>query len=81
MGFMKEVPREDRVAFFKKAKNASNADQRALVEQVKTKFSKRERVFSHGGTFKPLSVWRRLGYDEDVISTESLPQDVRPNRR
>ena len=39
-----------------------------------------EQSYSHGGAFKPLSVWGTEGFDVNAIEEKSLPHDIRPDR-
>ena len=75
-----EMPPAELKDFFTKAKDMNSKDQKAWLDSKKEKWSVRERTFSNGGSFKPLSVWATDGFDPVIIAEKSLPQDVMPDR-
>ena len=74
------IPEADRQSFFKNAKDLSQNQMADTLTAVLNKFECWEQTYEHGGTFRPLSVWARDGYDPHIIETQSLPQDIRPDR-
>ena len=73
-------PKAELVDFFKGSHELNAKEQRQKFLKMHSEYSARERKFDFGGSFKPVSVLERMGYDVVAIATKSLPEDVRPCR-
>ena len=50
------------------------------AENTLERFNVAEKHYACGGSFKPKSVWEKLGYDGEVLEEHSLPENVIPDR-
>ena len=78
--FVPLMNENNRQVWFRNAQSASAGELRHMMSTANQRYCERERRFSFGGAFKPLSVWETLGYDPEVIEKNSLPEDVRNDR-
>ena len=74
------LPDDVRAKFFASSHGENAKQQRNSFATAMEQYSVREKVFEHGGAFKPLKVWETLGYDPRAIAERSDPEDVLPSR-
>ena len=78
--FLQCMSEPERQQWMREAQSADKSKLIHMMQTAVTKYCQREKRFSYGGAFKPLSVWETLGYDTAIIARESLPEDVRGDR-
>jgi len=72
---------EERYKIFEEAKGLSGRARLELIREVKTtNFDEQFKEEGDLGEFKPLSVWKTLGYDVDRIERLSEPCDIREHK-
>ena len=77
---LQEFTPAERTAFFKDAKSQTSSALSMSFVSMKKKYAREEKVYTHGGAFKPLSVWITMGYDGEALRTLSTPEDVMNDR-
>ena len=70
-----EIPLAERSAFWSSDMKIDKL--RVEAEKLLSSYSRRERWFSEGGAFLPLSVWQTKGWDVERLKANTPPEDIR----
>ena len=74
------IPEGQLSQFFKDARDMNFKQIGKNLSSLLDKHEVFEQSYSHGGAFKPLSVWEKEGFDAAAVETMSLPHDVKADR-
>ena len=77
---MLDIPELDRQNFLACAPGLNVGELKESLNHLLDKYEKYEEEYELGGTFKPLGVWQKLGYDTDLIEARSLPKNIAADR-
>lgn len=72
---------DDQQSFMSKLTGKSSTDIASILEETLERVENRCEKFSEGGSFLPLSVWERQGWDPETIKNKSRPSDIREDER
>ena len=79
-GKLATIEPDARQRFFFQSRGTGLKETMQKVEHTLERYNIADKHYAYGGTFKPKSVWVKLGYDGDILEQHSLPENVIPDR-